>query len=143
MTMMELTDHHNIPLFNSAMRLLNNVFMQRCRLVSRFREVLTVCQGDFFKISLKIKEIRRKLIALGGYSPDDLCEEKQRDLPYPLWKPYDTSVKNEIDRTGIIQDLGYLALIFKLDVNIKNVEGLMSYYSYDKLGRVTALPVFN
>ena len=89
--------------------------------MTHFKSVLTVCKGDFFKIALKIKDIRFKLITMLSYSMDDICQTNEKNLKYPIWKQYDTTLKNEIDRTGIIQDLGFLSLIFKADINIKNI----------------------
>jgi hypothetical protein len=56
----------------------------------------------------------------------DISEkEKDRDnilsFPYELWKTYDSSIKGHSQRSGILQDLFFLARTLKEDINLKNI----------------------
>jgi hypothetical protein len=48
-------------------------------------------------------------------------EESAKQFPYPIWKPYDQTTKEELRRSGIIQDLFVLSRVLKQNANLKNI----------------------
>ena len=60
-----------------------------------------------------------------------------KNFQYLFWKPYDQTTKDELRRSGIIQDLFFLSRVLKQNANLKNIEALMtvdkSIFDEDKL----------
>lgn len=44
---------------------------------------------------------------------------------FAIWKPYDSLVKLQDKRSGIIQDLFFLSRTLKDNISLKNIESLM------------------
>lgn len=44
---------------------------------------------------------------------------------FAIWKPYDSIVKAQEKRSGVIQDLFFLSRTLKDNISLKNIESLM------------------
>lgn len=75
---------------------------------------------------MKIKYIKYKLKMIEDLEIQEYKPENYREFSYRLWKPYDHTVKDEANRTGIIQDIYFLSRILKQNANLKNIEALMT-----------------
>jgi hypothetical protein len=94
-------------------------------------------KGNFYDITTKIREMKYKFNMLKDPEILEMKDGVIKGQPYPIWKPYDQTTKEELKRSGIIQDLFFLSRVLKQDTNLKNIEALMtvdeSFFDCDHL----------
>jgi hypothetical protein len=83
-------------------------------------------KGNFYDITVKIRRMKQKFNMLRETEIVNYSEATAKNFQYSLWRPYDQTIKEELKRSGIIQDLFFLSRVLKQNTNLKNIEALMT-----------------
>lgn len=126
LALLEVSEHQNFTMLNSSMLLLRKIFGQREDLINNFNNIVLCAKGNFYDITVKIRQMKQKFNMLRDAEVVNYCESNAKNFQYVLWKPYDQSTKEELRRSGIIQDLWFLSRVLKQGTNLKNIEALMT-----------------
>lgn len=126
MALLEVSEHQNSSMLNSSMLLLRKIFGQREDLIQNFNNIVLCSKGNFYDITVKIRKMKQKFNMLREAEIINYCEATAKNFQYSLWRPYDQTIKEELKRSGIIQDLFFLSRVLKQNTNLKNIEQLMT-----------------
>ena len=87
---------------------------------------MLICgKGNLNQVFMTLKFMRNKFNIFQNRSILLFDGNINKEFPYALWKPYDHLSREESKRSGIIQDLFFLARTLKDNVSLKNIESLM------------------
>lgn len=125
LSLFELSGYQNVNLLNSTLTMLRVMFGQRRDLIENFKEMLICGKGNLNQVYLTLKFMRNKFDILQNHSILKFEGHVNKCFPYAIWKPYDHLGREESKRSGIIQDLFFLARTLKDNVSLKNIESLM------------------
>lgn len=95
------------------MLLLRKIFSQRTDLIENFNNVVLCAKGNFYDITTKIREMKYKFTMLQDPEILEMKDGLTKGQPYPISKAYDQTTKEELKRSGIIQDLFFLSRVLK------------------------------
>lgn len=70
--------------------------------------------------------MREKFQMLANSNIDKYQGDADKSFPYEIRKPYDYLIKDREKRSGIVEDLFFLARTLKDGTSLKNIESLMS-----------------
>ena len=82
-------------------------------------------KGNLQEVYSTLKFMRGKFNMLCSDSITFYEGNHDKAFPYAIWKPYDYLVKDRERRSGLIQDLFFLAETLKEGTKLKNMEALM------------------
>jgi hypothetical protein len=103
--------------------MLRSIFEQRKELVDNFQSILICGKGNLQEVYLTLKFMGNKFQMLTNVNI--LKYKEDAGFSYAIWKPYDSLIKSQDKRSGIIQDLFFLSRTLKDNISLKNIESLM------------------
>lgn len=68
-----------------------------------------------------MKFMRNKFQMLTNLNIDKYNGNEDSSFSYAIWKPYDSFIKSQDKRSGIIQDLFFLSRTLKDNISLKNI----------------------
>lgn len=74
---------------------------------------------------LTLKFMREKFQMLANTNIEKYEGDSDKSFPYEIKKPYDYLIKDREKRSGIVEDLFFLARTLKDGTSLKNIESLM------------------
>ena len=125
LALLELPAYNNENLLSSSLRMLRLFFEQRKDLIDQFKGILVCGKGNLLEVYMTLKYMREKFEILTNQNILGLKSFQDPDYEYFINKPYDSMEKLDKNRSGILQDLFFLARTLKQDINLKNIELLM------------------
>lgn len=125
LSLLELPVYKDNKLLSSSLRMLRFFFEQRKDLIEQFKGILVCGKGNLHEVYMTLKYMREKFEILTNQNIVDLASFQDTNYEYFIKKPYDSLEKLNKNRSGILQDLFFLARTLKEDINLKNIELLM------------------
>lgn len=125
LAMVELPVFENHKLLNASLKMLREMFEQRKDMIDRFKRILICGKGNLGEVYATLKEMRQKFNMLTNLNIDKYKDMSDPTYPFDFFKAFDSGVKETSKRSGILQDLFFLARTLKEDINLKNIETLM------------------
>lgn len=101
------------------------MFEQRHDLLDNFNKILLCGKGNLQEVYLTLKFMRAKFSMLTNSNIIKYEGDSDKAFSFDIWKPYDYLVKDREKRSGIIQDLFFLARTLKDETSLRNIESLM------------------
>ena len=105
--------------------MLRTMFEQRKHLLDNFNKILICGKGNMYEVNVTLKFIRSKFKMLTNSNIMKYTGDYDKNFTYEIKKPYDYLVKDREKRSGIIEDLFFLATTLKDGISLKNIESLM------------------
>lgn len=123
--MFELSIYKDYKLLNSSLYMLRIMFEQRKDLLNNFKKVLICSRGNLEEVYLTLKFMREKFNMLANSNIEKYEGDADKSFPYEIKKPYGYLIKDREKRSGIVEDLFFLARTLKEGTSLKNIEALM------------------
>lgn len=105
--------------------MLRAMFEQRGDIIGAYKNLHICGKGNLIEVYLNLKFMRNKFTMLQNETIDKWDGVASKAYAYSIFKPYDHLGREEDKRSGIIQDLFFLARTLKDNVSLKNIESLM------------------
>ncbi len=112
-------------LLNSSLTILKNMFEQRKDLIGKFKKMLICGRGNLNSVYLNLNYMRQKFEMLAHINILRY-QEDSRLFKYQIDKVYEETPKDHSMRSGILQDLFFLARTLKEGINLKDIHALMA-----------------
>lgn len=125
LSLFELSGYFNKSLMNNSLKMLKAMFEQRSDLIGSFKDLLICGRGNLNEVYSNLKFMRNKFAMLKNDTIIRYDGVENKSFAYAIFKPYDHLGREEDKRSGIIQDLFFLARTLKDNVSLKNIESLM------------------
>ena len=125
LSLFELSGFQNKTLLNSSLNMLRAMFEQRSDIIDAYKSLLICGRGNLSEVYMNLKFMRNKFAMLKDDTINKWDGTASKAYAYSIFKPYDHLGREEDKRSGIIQDLFFLARTLKDKVSLKNIESLM------------------
>lgn len=89
--------------------------------MANFQTILICSKGNLQEVYVTLKFMRNKFQMLTNLNIENYEDNEDPSFSYALWKPYDSLVKLQDKRSGIIQDLFFLSRTLKDNISLKNI----------------------
>lgn len=126
LSLFELSGYMNKNLLNNSLSMLRAMFEQRSDIIESYKNLLICGKGNLSEVYLNLKFMRNKFAMLKNDIILSYDGNANKSFSYAIFKPYDHLGREEDKRSGIIQDLFFLARTLKDNVSLKNIESLMN-----------------
>jgi hypothetical protein len=105
--------------------MLRGMYEQRSDIIESYKNLLICGKGNLSEVYSNLKFMRNKFAMLKNDTIVSYDGIANKSFAYAIFKPYDHLGREEDKRSGIIQDLFFLARTLKDNVSLKNIESLM------------------
>jgi len=113
LSMFELPVFQNHRLLNSSLKMLRQMFEQRKDMVEKFKTILICGKGNLLEVYLTLKYMRQKFNMLTNLNIIKYKGMEDSRFAYSYFQTYDSGVREHSKRSGILQDLFFLARTLK------------------------------
>ena len=97
------------------------MFEQRSDIIGAYKNLHICGKGDLWQVYINLKFMRNKFTMLQNDTIDKWDGMASKAYSYSIFKPYDHLGREDDKRSGIIQDLFFLARTLKDKVSLKNI----------------------
>jgi hypothetical protein len=125
LAMFELPVFQNHKLLNASLKMAREMFEQRKDMIDKFKRILICGKGNLLEVYMTLKYMRQKFNMLANLNIDKYKDMEDSKFSFAFFKTFDSGVKENSKRSGVLQDLFFLARTLKEDINLKNIESLM------------------
>lgn len=94
-------------------------------MIDKFKRILICGKGNLLEVYMTLKYMRQKFNMLTNLNIDKYKDMDDPTFAFAFFKTFDSGIKENSKRSGILQDLFFLTRTLKEEINLKNIETLM------------------